>query len=138
MMVMFLFEFAILNTCSFRTGLRYVLSLVEMNIVSKQTRTRLEERRKEVREQRADILRRRESGDAAESEAANQEELPDEEVDEMDIEVPGWETKGQWVLSLDLFAGKSSTRNGPRKRHISNDLQISSSSAYTSVSLLFS
>lgn len=104
MMVMFLFEFAILNTCSFRTGLRYVLSLVEMNIVSKQTRTRLEERRKEVREQRADILRRRESGDAAESEAANQEELPDEEVDEMDIEVPGWETKGQWVLSLDLFA----------------------------------
>lgn len=105
MMVMFLFEFAILSTCSFRTGLRFVLSLVEMNIVSKQTRTRLEERRKEVREQRADILRRRESGDAAESEAANQEELPNEEdIDEMDIEVPGWETKGQWVLSLDLFA----------------------------------
>ncbi|ETS80039.1 hypothetical protein PFICI_07568 [Pestalotiopsis fici W106-1] len=105
MMVMFLFEFAILSTCSFRTGLRYILSLVEMNIVSKQTRTRLEERRKEVREQRADILRRRESGDAAESEAANQEELPNEEdIDEMDIEVPGWETKGQWVLSLDLFA----------------------------------
>lgn len=86
--------------------MRYVLSLVEMNIVSKQTRTRLEERRTEVREQRADILRRRESEDTATAEAANQEELPDEEVDEMDIEVPGWETKGQWVLSLDLFAGK--------------------------------
>lgn len=110
MMVMFLFEFAILSTCSFRTGLRYLLSLVEMNIVSKQTRTRLEERRKEVREQRADILRRRESEDAAEAETANQEELPDEDVDEMDIEVPGWETKGQWVLSLDLFAGKQSLR----------------------------
>ncbi|KAK6062371.1 hypothetical protein SCUP234_07279 [Seiridium cupressi] len=105
MMVMFLFEFAILATCSFRTGLRYVLSLVEMNIVSKQTRTRLEDRRKEVREERADILRRRESEDATEAEAANQEELPNEEdIDEMDIEVPGWETKGQWVLSLDLFA----------------------------------
>ncbi|KAH6655259.1 hypothetical protein BKA67DRAFT_231359 [Truncatella angustata] len=105
MMVMFLFEFAILSTCSFRTGLRYILSLVEMNIVNKQTRTRLQERRKEVREQRADILRRRESEDAAEAEAANQEELPDEhDIDEMDIEVPGWETKGQWVLSLDLFA----------------------------------
>lgn len=108
MMVMFLFEFAILTTCSFRTGLRYVLSLVELNIVSKQTRKRLEERRKEAREQRADILRRRESEDTAEAEAANQEELPNEDdIDEMDIEVPGWETKGQWVLSLDLFAGKS-------------------------------
>ncbi|KAI1876583.1 hypothetical protein JX265_004109 [Neoarthrinium moseri] len=104
MMVMFLFEFAILATCSFRTGLRYVLSLVEMHIVNKQTQQRLEERRTQVRDQRADILRRRESGDSAEAEAANQEELPDEEVDEMDIEVPGWESKGQWVLGLDLFA----------------------------------
>lgn len=107
MMVMFLFEFAILATCSFRTGLRYILSLVEANIVKKQTHQRMEERRKQVRDQRTDILRRRESGDTAEAEAANQEELPDEEdIDEMDIEVPGWESKGQWVLSLDLFAGK--------------------------------
>jgi E3 ubiquitin-protein ligase synoviolin len=108
MMVMFLFEFAILATCSFRTGLRYILSLVEMNIVGKQTRMRLEDRRKEVRGQRADILRRRESEEATEAATANQEELPNEEdIDEMDIEVPGWETKGQWVLSLDLFAGKA-------------------------------
>jgi E3 ubiquitin-protein ligase synoviolin len=107
MMVMFLFEFAILTTCSYRTLLRYVLSLKEANIVKKQTRTRLEEKRKEVRDQRADILRRRESGDAAQAEAANQEVLPNEEdVDEMDIEVPGWEAKGQWILSLDLIAGK--------------------------------
>jgi E3 ubiquitin-protein ligase synoviolin len=107
MMVMFLFEFAILATCSFRTGLRYILSLVEANIVKRQTHQRMEDRRKQVRDQRTDILRRRESGDNAEAEAANQEELPDEEdIDEMDIEVPGWESKGQWVLSLDLFAGK--------------------------------
>ncbi|KAH8652486.1 hypothetical protein BX600DRAFT_95725 [Xylariales sp. PMI_506] len=104
MMVMFLFEFAILTTCSFRTGLRYLLSLVEIDIVNKQTRQRLEERRKQLRDQRADILRRRESEDSAEAEAANQEELPEEDVDEMDIEVPGWESKGQWVLTLDLVA----------------------------------
>lgn len=137
MMVMFLFEFAILSTCSFRTGLRYVLSLVEMKIVSKQTRSRLEERRNEVREQRADILRRRESDDAAAAEAATQEELPDEEVDEMDIEVPGWETKGQWVLSLDLFAGKYSC---VRKCCINNFLtclQTLSSFAYMSASSPF-
>ncbi|KAK8065643.1 hypothetical protein PG997_012390 [Apiospora hydei] len=105
MMVMFLFEFAILTTDSFRTALRYVLSLVETSITKKQTQQRLEERRKQVRDQRTEILRLRESGDAAEAEAANQQELPDEEdIDEMDIEVPGWETKGQWILSLELVA----------------------------------
>ncbi|KAI5867145.1 hypothetical protein GGS23DRAFT_547012 [Durotheca rogersii] len=104
MMVMFLFEFAVLATCSFRTGFRYALSLVEADIVRKQTRQRLENRRKQVREQRADIMRRRESGDAAEAAAAEQEELPSEEdIDVTDIEVPGWESKGQWVLSLDLL-----------------------------------
>ncbi|KAI1468666.1 uncharacterized protein F4812DRAFT_339109 [Daldinia caldariorum] len=104
MMVMFLFEFAILTACSFRTALRYVLSLVEADIVRKQTKQRLEERRRQVREQRADIMRRRESGDPAEVEAAEQEELPSEEdIDETDIDVPGWESKGQWILSLDLF-----------------------------------
>ncbi|KAI1812222.1 hypothetical protein GGS20DRAFT_38667 [Poronia punctata] len=105
MMVMFLFEFAILTTCSFRTAFRYLLSLVETNIVKKQTETRLEERRRLAREQRNDILRRRESDDAAEAEAAQQEELPDEnDIDEMDIEVPGWESKGHWILTLDLVA----------------------------------
>ncbi|KAI8627723.1 hypothetical protein F5Y19DRAFT_465643 [Xylariaceae sp. FL1651] len=104
MMVMFLFEFAILATCSFRTAFRYLLSLVEADIVRKQTRSRLEERRRLAREQRTDILRRRESDDAAEAEAAQQEELPDDEdIDEMDIEVPGWESKGHWVLFLDLM-----------------------------------
>ncbi|KAK8058709.1 hypothetical protein PG994_009157 [Apiospora phragmitis] len=105
MMVMFLFEFAILTTDSFRTALRYILSLVETSITKKQTQQRLEERRKQVRDQRMEILRLRESGDAAEAEAANQQDLPDEEdIDEMDIEVPGWETKGQWILTLELLA----------------------------------
>lgn len=104
MMVMFLFEFAILAACSSRTASRYLLSLIEADIVKKQTRARLEERRRQAREQRNDILRRRESDDAAEADAARQEELPEEEdIDEMDIEVPGWESKGHWILSLDLM-----------------------------------
>lgn len=107
MMVMFLFEFAILTTCSFRTAFRYILSLAEADIVRKQTRQRLEERRRQIREQRSEIMRRRESGEAAEAQAAEQEELPSEEdIDETDIDVPGWESKGQWVLSLDLLTGK--------------------------------
>ncbi|KAK3325338.1 hypothetical protein B0H66DRAFT_548026 [Apodospora peruviana] len=121
MMVMFLFEFAVLTVCSLQTALRYVVSLVDQQIVKVQTRQRLEQRRREVREQREELLRRREAqaqaaegGDAdaetadaetADAEAAEQEELPNEEdVDEMDIEVPGWESKGFWVLSLDLIA----------------------------------
>ncbi|KAL2268541.1 hypothetical protein VTJ83DRAFT_3387 [Remersonia thermophila] len=100
MMVMFLFEFAVLTVSSLHTAARYIVSLVEMRIVKTQTHQRLQERRRRVREQRDEILRRREAGDAA----AQNEELPDpDEVDEMDIEVPGWEAKGQWVLSLDLF-----------------------------------
>lgn len=109
MMVMFLFEFAILSACSFRTGARYVLSLVEADIVKRQTRQRLDERRRQVRQDRHDVMRRRESEDPAEAEAARNEELPDEEdIEEMDIEVPGWEAKGQAVLGLDLITGKQS------------------------------
>jgi E3 ubiquitin-protein ligase synoviolin len=102
MMVMFLFEFAVLTVSSLHTAARYIVSLVEMHVTKTQTRQRLEDRRRRLREQREEILRRREAGDAA----AENEELPDPDaVDEMDIEVPGWEGKGQWVLSLDLFTG---------------------------------
>jgi E3 ubiquitin-protein ligase synoviolin len=103
MMLMFLFEFAVLTVCSLHTASRYIISLVEQHVVKTQTRQRLEDRRRRIREQRAEILRRRET----EGTTDRDQELPDEnDVDEMDIEVPGWEAKGQWVLSLDLFAGE--------------------------------
>ncbi|TLS25123.1 hypothetical protein PpBr36_07531 [Pyricularia pennisetigena] len=103
MTVMFLFEFAILLVCSVQTGLRYIVSLTEQSILKTQTRQGLEARRRQIREQRADILRRRESGEATEEEI--NEPLPDEnDVEEMDIEVPGWEAKGHWILILDLCA----------------------------------
>ncbi|KAK2017878.1 hypothetical protein LZ32DRAFT_600220 [Colletotrichum eremochloae] len=103
MMVMFLFEFAVLATCSARTGIRYMVSVMEQNIVKTQTRHRLEERRRQVREEREEILRQREHDGGTSSE--DQPDLPHEEdIDEMDIEVPGWEAKGQWILILDLVA----------------------------------
>jgi E3 ubiquitin-protein ligase synoviolin len=111
MMVMFLFEFAILTTCSFATGIRYCISLIEARLVKKQTQERLVERRREVREERVEILRQRETA-AAEAETAGTEYTPsteplpsEDDVDEMDIEVSGWESKGQWVLTLDLISG---------------------------------
>jgi len=110
MMVMFLFEFAILTIASFSTGFRYAISLIEARVVKKQTQDRLIERRREVREERAEIIRQREAAAAgAEGGYAPQstEPLPSEDdVDEMDIEVPGWEAKGQWILTLDLITGK--------------------------------
>ncbi|KAK0651752.1 hypothetical protein B0T16DRAFT_426471 [Cercophora newfieldiana] len=102
MMVMFLFEFAVLDVCSIQTASRYIISLMEQRVVKVQTRQRLESRRRQVREQREAILRRREAGETIDG---DDDELPDEEdIDEMDIEVPGWESKGQWVLTLDLIA----------------------------------
>ncbi|KPM43537.1 hypothetical protein AK830_g3007 [Neonectria ditissima] len=106
MMVMFLFEFAVLATCSWRTGARYALSLTEQNIQEAQKRKRLAERRAEVREEREAIIRRRQAAEAAGEEVPNnQEPLPHEDdIDEMDIEVPGWSAKGEWVLWLDLLS----------------------------------
>ncbi|KAB5550933.1 hypothetical protein GE09DRAFT_1124229 [Coniochaeta sp. 2T2.1] len=105
MMVMFLFEFAVQTVSSFHTACRYIISLVEARVVKQQTARRLEDRRRQVREQRAHILRRRETEGITETEQEAAEPLPSEDdVDEMDIEVPGWESKGQWVLGLDLLA----------------------------------
>jgi E3 ubiquitin-protein ligase synoviolin len=109
MMVMFLFEFAVLATCSWRTGARYLVSLTEQRIIHMQTKKRLMERREEVRRQREAIIREREQAAAAgEPVPESQDPLPDpEDIDEMDIEVPGWAAKGELVLWLDLITGKN-------------------------------
>jgi E3 ubiquitin-protein ligase synoviolin len=110
MMVMFLFEFAILTSTSLATACRYCISLVEAKVVKQQTQDRLVERRREVREERAEMIRQREVAAATPGEgvdtAQSSAPLPSEDdVDEMDIEVPGWEAKGHWVLTLDLITG---------------------------------
>ena len=111
MMVMFLFEYAILAACSWRTGIRYLVSVAEQRIVHAQTQKRLAERRLEIRQRREEMIRERERALASGEEApADQAPLPSEDdVDEMDIEVPGWAAKGEWVLWLDLATGQFST-----------------------------
>jgi E3 ubiquitin-protein ligase synoviolin len=108
MMVMFLFEFAILATCSGRTGFRYLVSLTEQRILHLQTQKRLTERKLEVKQQREAIIRQREAAAAAgEPAPENQAPLPNpDDIDEMDIEVPGWSAKGELILWLDLVTGK--------------------------------
>ncbi|PKS11677.1 hypothetical protein jhhlp_001828 [Lomentospora prolificans] len=105
MMVMFLFEFAVLTASSLRTNSRYALALVDARIVAHQTQKRLVERRKEVQEQRDQMLREREAAEAEGREhTISEADIPNpDDIDEMDIEVPGWEAKGQWILTLELF-----------------------------------
>ncbi|QGA20040.1 hypothetical protein EYB26_007740 [Talaromyces marneffei] len=100
MMVMFGFEFAILTILSTSTLARYGISLVELYIKYHQKKVKLAERRAEIRSDRERALREhRESG--AEGLPDN---LPDEnDVDEMELDIPGWEEKGRWVFYLDLI-----------------------------------
>lgn len=109
MMVMFLFEFAILTTSSFSTALRYCISLIEANITKQQTQERLAARRTEVREAREEAIRQRDANASADGEGNTPApvDLPaEEDIEEMDIEVSGWEAKGQWILTLDLLTGR--------------------------------
>lgn len=103
MMVMFGFEFAILTILSSSTAARYAISLVEIFITHKQKQTKLEERRLELRAARAEALRNR-AQSASDDPVAD---LPDENnIDEAELDVPGWEEKGRWVFYLDLVTGK--------------------------------
>lgn len=116
MMVMFGFEFAVLTVTSLSTATRFSLNLIEIGIVRGQKQKRMEAIRKEridaaVREIQgqenaqpaengtqpavnSDLERRRQ--EAATAAAA----VP---IDEAEVEVEGWEGKGQWVFYLDLM-----------------------------------
>lgn len=89
-MVMFGFEYVLLAIASISTLMRYGLSLVEIAITQRQEKAR-DEARRIAREQ------------ARQQAAAEGAEAPAEEEDDDDeIDVPGWEEKGRWVFYLDL------------------------------------
>ncbi|KAF2501396.1 hypothetical protein BU16DRAFT_522370 [Lophium mytilinum] len=98
MMVMFAFEYVLLAIVSVSTLLRYVLSLVEMLVIHRQTKARDESRRlaTEEAQRQAQAGADGQAGTAADAPAAVDED------DEDDEDVPGWEEKGRWVFYLDL------------------------------------
>ncbi|PGH03394.1 E3 ubiquitin-protein ligase synoviolin [Blastomyces parvus] len=99
MMVMFGFEFAILSILSTSTAARYAISLWEIYITRQQRQAKVEERRAEIRAARAEAIQQR-SISGAQEPLAN---LPNEDdIDEMELDVPGWEEKGRWVFYLNL------------------------------------
>ncbi|EDN06167.1 predicted protein [Histoplasma mississippiense (nom. inval.)] len=99
MMVMFGFEFAILSILSTSTAARYGISLWELYVTRQQRHAKMEERRAEIRAARAEAIRQQSS--AGPQELLNT--LPSEDdIDEMELDVPGWEEKGRWIFYLDL------------------------------------
>ncbi|KAI4731619.1 hypothetical protein E4T49_00531 [Aureobasidium sp. EXF-10728] len=99
MMVIFTFEFAILLIFSLFTLLRYALALTEARVLKQQTKAKMDERRAEIRAEREQLERERE-------ESTDPESLPplpsEEDVDENEIDVPGWEEKRRWLFGLEL------------------------------------
>ena len=102
MMVMFAFEFAVLTITSMSTAARYTISLHEASVISHQ-----------IKDRRAQMRREREENQA-QSATANQERAPEsqvgasaaeDDIDSLDVDVPGWEEKGRWVFYLDLITG---------------------------------
>lgn len=99
MMVMFGFEFAVLTILSSSTAARYSISLVEIYINHQQMKAKLEERRQEIRAARTEAIQEH----ARRGEAEPPTDLPDEnDVNEMELDVPGWEEKSRWIFYLDL------------------------------------
>jgi E3 ubiquitin-protein ligase synoviolin len=121
-MIMFGFEYVLLAIASISTLLRYTLSLVELLVIHRQEKARLEARRlaREQARQRAG------SGEGEAEPAAAEDEDDDDELD-----VPGWEEKGRWVVYLDLATGMSTARNFPV---YANSRQTSSNPSCTWVS----
>ncbi|KAJ5936159.1 hypothetical protein N7454_005457 [Penicillium verhagenii] len=100
MMVMFGFEFAILTILSTSTAARYGIALTEIYITRQQVKVKMDERRAEIREARLEAIR----ANARAGETSPPTNLPDEnDINELEIDVPGWEEKGRWVFYLDLL-----------------------------------
>ena len=102
MMVMFAFEFAVLTITSVSTAARYTISLREAAVIKTQTK----DRRAQLRRDRASSQHREPRADGSvSSEARTSDIISDDEIESLDIDVPGWEEKGRWIFYLDLATG---------------------------------
>lgn len=100
MMVMFGFEFAILTLLSASTTARYGIALAEIYVTRQQLKAKMDERRAEIREARLEAIREH----ARAGESSPPTDLPSEnDINELEFDVPGWEGKAQWVFYLDLL-----------------------------------
>ena len=108
MMVMFAFEFAVLTTTSISTAARYTISLREVAVIKHQ----IKDRRAQIRRERVSAHPREPTAVGSTSPEFHTGNIAtDDDIDSIDIDVPGWEEKGRWVFYLDLATGMKS-QNG--------------------------
>ena len=98
MMVIFTFEFAILCVFSTFTLVRYGLAVWDIRVVKQQTTAAIEQRKEEIKAEReaATALARQE-----EREVPNFDDDPIE-VDENEVDVPGWEDKRRALFVVEV------------------------------------
>jgi E3 ubiquitin-protein ligase synoviolin len=102
MMVMFAFEFAVLTITSISTAARYTISLHEASVISRQ----IKDRRAQMRREREELqARSATSNQPTLIEAQTNTASAEDDIDFLDVDVPGWEEKGRWVFYLDLATG---------------------------------
>ena len=105
MMVMFAFEFAVLTITSFSAAARYTISLREAAVIQSQ----IKDRRAQIRRERVSAQHEEPMTDGSTSSGAHQGGMvTDDDIDSLDVDVPGWEEKGRWVFYLDLATGLKS------------------------------
>ncbi|KAL8792929.1 MAG: hypothetical protein Q9195_004426 [Heterodermia aff. obscurata] len=98
MMVVFAFEFAVLHVTSISTAARYTISLYEASVVKNQTKAR----RDQIRQERAQARRDAAAAHEEHTAPSSTEAPAEDDVDNLEVDVPGWEEKGRWVFYLDL------------------------------------
>ncbi|TKA24253.1 hypothetical protein B0A50_06017 [Salinomyces thailandicus] len=101
MMVIFTFEFAVLAVFSTFTLARYCLALIQTRIETKQMQEAIEARKDEVRAERV-AARQNETEEGRPTPASPPDDEPIE-VDENEVDVPGWEDKRRYLFALELF-----------------------------------
>lgn len=104
MMVMFAFEFAVLTITSVSTLARYAISLYEARVIGHQIKDRRAQMRREREVERAQAV----TEQVTSQETVMIDAPAQDDIDSLDVDVPGWEEKGRWVFYLDLTTGKLS------------------------------
>lgn len=102
MMVIFTFEFAIQSVFSTFTLMRYTLSVISAIVTDQQMAKAIDERKDEIRAERA-AERQNETADGRPAPASPPPEEPIE-VDENEVDVPGWEEKRRWLFGLEVMS----------------------------------
>lgn len=102
MMVVFAFEFAVLHVTSLSTAARYTISLYETSVIKSQTKNR----RDQIRQERVQARQQAAEANSTDNAPGTSGTSEETDIDNLDIEVPGWEEKGRWVFYLDLTTGK--------------------------------